>query len=175
MTIIVYKDGILAADSAAVTGLSTTYITPHRKIETSKCKRFAWGISGNVIDPEYNDEFQRLLLPHLIMCMSDSRDTKPIPPELFELVKGRDFIVMTSDMAYVRRNNEGTSYALSKLLPGEFACIGTGRILATAACLAGRSAAEATEFAIVHDYYSYPSKVLINKQSSLKPLPKEIK
>lgn len=173
MTIIVYKDGVLASDSAAVTGMSITYITYHQKIELSKCKRFAWGTSGAVIDPVYLEEFQRLMVIYLINCRSFGSE-KPMGKELFKILMGRDMIIMTLDTVYVCRRTE-TSLTLVKLLEGEFAAVGTGRILATAALLKDKTAVQATQFAIEHDFYSYRSKVLTIKRKSLKQLPVEIK
>jgi hypothetical protein len=174
MTTIVYRDGILASDSSSVTGMSITYITFQRKIQLSACKRFAWGFSGSVLDPNYLKRVEVLLLAHLMEVRNVGSDRAKFSKELFDLVDGRDFILMTKDTVYTRRNEEETM-SLAQLLPGEFVGIGTGRILATAAFIAGKDAKQAVAFAMEHDYYTYASKILEIKQASLKPLPREIK
>jgi hypothetical protein len=174
MTTIAYRDGILASDSSAVTGMSITYITFQRKIQASTCKRFAWGFSGSVIDPDYLKRMEVLMLACLMDVRSKGSEKVRFSKELFDLVDGRDFILMTRDTVYVRRKEED-NYSLAKLLPGEFVGIGTGRILATASMIAGKNAKQAVAFAMEHDYYTYASKILEVKQASLKPLPTEIK
>lgn len=173
MTTIVYHDGILASDSSSVTGMSITYITYQRKIQMSACKRFAWGFSGSVLDPDYLKRAEVLLLSHLMDVRSKGTEKVLFSKELVDLIDGRDFIIMTNDTVYVRRKSEETS--LVKLLPGEFVAVGTGKILATAAFIAGKNAKQAVAFAMEHDYYTYASKILEIKQASLKPLPTEIK
>lgn len=113
------------------------------------------------------------MLIYLINCRTLGNE-KPMSKELYKILIGRDMIVMTLDTVYVCRRTE-TSSALTKLLEGEFAAVGTGRILATAALLKGKSAIQATQFAIDHDFYSYHSKILNVKRKSLKQLPVEIK
>lgn len=173
MTTIVFRDGILASDSSSVTGMSITYITYQRKIQMSTCKRFAWGFSGSVLDPDYLKRAEVLLLSHLMDVRSKGTEKVLFSKELVDLIDGRDFIIMTNDTVYVRRKSEETSVV--KLLPGEFVAIGTGKILATASFIAGNNAKQAVAFAMEHDYYTYDSKILEIKQTSLKPLPTEIK
>lgn len=175
MTTIVFRDGILASDSSAVTGMTLTYITFEQKIKTSSCKRFAWGFSGSVIDPDYLKELELLLFANLIAVQTTNARKVKFSPELVALVDGRDFIIMTHDSVYSRWKDDDDKTSLCKMVLGEFVAVGTGRIVATAAFLAGKDAKEAVEFAQLHDFYTYPGKVLQIKQSSLKPLPKEIK
>lgn len=175
MTTIVFKDGILASDTAAVTGMTLTYITYEQKIKTSSCKRFAWGFSGSVIDPDYTEELELLLFAHLMAVQTTNARKVKFDTALIALIEGRDFIIMTHDTVYARWKDEDDTVSLCKMIQGEFVAIGTGRILATAAFLVGKSSKEAVEFAQQHDFYTYPGQILQIKQSSLKALPKEIK
>lgn len=83
MTIILFKDGILASDSMGITGFQNAFYIKEaavmKKIYVSKCKTFAWGMCGQAPNEVvYNDIEQslkeRLLSWHLqLACIAYSR------------------------------------------------------------------------------------------------------
>lgn len=173
MTTIVYCKGILAADTLAVVGASTTYLVETAKIHMSSCKRFAWGTSGAVIDPDYLPEFERLMFAHLMDVSGKDPKRVEMPKDLAELILKRDFIVMCKDIVYARADKDkGT---MAKVLAGEHVAIGTGRERANVAMMAGLGAQDAVMHAMSTDFFTYPGDITVIKQSSLKAMPKEIK
>ena len=174
MTTIAYHKGVLAADTLAVTGESTTYLFEAPKILTSSCKRFAFGASGAVIDPDFIPELERLLFAHLMNLVGKDPSEVPLDKELTKLIKKRDFIVMCKDAVYIRKPKDDDT-TMVKLLDKEHAAIGTGRERATVAMLAGLGAEDAVMHAMSTDYYTYPGKIDTIKRTSLKAMPKEIK
>lgn len=175
MTTIVYKDGVLASDSSAVTGCSVAYITKYPKIRISECKHFGYGISGTVLDPNWIKPLEVALLAFFMAHRDGFAPTVEVPKDILDLIEGRDWLIMTKEATYARFLGRDKSQRPSRLLEGEFAAIGTGRESASVACLAGKTAVEAVEWGIKLDFYTYPSKVLTIKHSQLKALPKEIK
>jgi hypothetical protein len=175
MTTIVYKDGVLASDSSAVTGTSVAYISTYPKIRISACKHFAYGISGAIIDPDWIKDFEIKLLAFFMAHRDGFAPTTVIPKEITDVLDGRDWIIITKDCAYSRGVRRDNTQHFSRLIGDEFSTIGTGRDPAMVACLAGKTAIEAVEWGIKLDYYTYPSKVLSIKHTQLKAFPKEIK
>lgn len=177
MTTIVFKDGHLAADTLAVTGNSVTYLIPHKKISLSTDKRIAYGISGMVIEPEWVPDLERALLAFVMEHRNAKSFKAPMPKELVDLIEHRDFILMTKDQVYTKYDGtspDGSRF-MSRLLPGEHASVGTGKLYATMACLYGHTARGAVQFAMENDCFTYPGDIDTIKQTTLKPLPKEVK
>jgi hypothetical protein len=178
MTTIVYARGVLAADNSAVVGNSTTHITEYAKARESRCKRFGYGISGQLIDDSTREKVEALLLEVLIY-MQDS--SVPVPEhlgqELFRYLSRRDMILMTKEHVYVRDGDatDKGRVGFVHIPPGEHAAIGTGREWASSACVYGLAAVDAIEYAKKWDFFTYPSVTLKIVQAKLKPLPKEAK
>lgn len=174
MTTIVYHNEVLASDSSAVTGGTITYIKEGIKTRISACKRFAYGISGIMLDPEWLAIFELKMFAFLVEYRSAPPSKMPIPKDMKELLDGRDFLIMTKDATYARFETKRLAMTITKLLPDEHAAIGTGRIIANMAILAGHTAEQAVEFAIAEEFFTYPSKILVINRSQLKAFPKEI-
>ena len=70
MTIILFKDGVLASDSMGITGFQGAYIIKEssimKKIYVSKCKTFAWGICGQAPNEVVHDEIEQSLKERLL-------------------------------------------------------------------------------------------------------------
>lgn len=175
MTTITYKGGVLASDSSAVTGNTVAYISAYDKIRISACKHFAYGISGTIIDPDWIKDFEVNLLAYFMAHPDGFAVDTLIPKEILQTLDGRDWVILTKAAAYNRGIRRDNTHRFSRMIDGEFCAIGTGREAAMIALLAGKTAAQAVEWGIKLDYYTYPSKVLTIKHSQLKSFPKEIK
>lgn len=70
MTIILFKDGVLASDSMGLTGFQNAFYIKEastmKKIYVSKCKTFAWGICGQAPNEVVYEDIEQSLKERLL-------------------------------------------------------------------------------------------------------------
>lgn len=175
MTTIVYRNGVLAADRAAMVKFCTeTEYRDQQKIFIAKNKTFAYGVSGSNIRDEDRGSFELSLFRALRKVnFGKSEGTfNNLQDELKAVIKGRHLIVMMVDCAMYLNGELGSVDLVRGNRPDDYLLTGSGADHAHMALLAGRSAVEAVQYATKMDIVSSVSKHLDTiSRSDLVPVP----
>ncbi len=190
MTIIVYRDGMLAADGSSIYNAGPSYVEPYVKIHISANKYMAFASTGHVLPEDAKPKLESLFLNAIYAALAYPDGETFIAKGDVDLIRGRKILVMTKTHAFLvqklldtkalpeafQKANEGHDIFHFAMVPqGEFSCIGSGVNLALPALVAGKSALEVVKFACENDYLGFPvgdyQSVMASK---LKALPKEI-
>lgn len=189
MTVIVYRDGILAADGSSVSVIAPRVVAPYEKIHIAENKTLAFAVTGKVVSPENRKQLEGIFLDAIYSALKDVHGEALILKENAKLLENRSALIVTRDhvfratgielhnlpKALQELNGDSPAIQLAQFPADEHEAIGSGRNLANTALVAGLSAAEAVEFCIKFDYLCFPvGKTQVLHRNKLKALPKEI-
>lgn len=184
MTIIVFKDGVLATDRRHITTQvgSAKQVYHHKKIFISNDRRLAFAMTGPTPTNEDAEGFLTVLSEfNRTAALKRKRETLLLHPKFFNLLGNKankgHILFLTHRKVYVinlfefmvNNNKKDADFAVYEGLPQNNPMIlGSGEHYASAACMNGYSAIEAVEFAKRYDVWcGGQTDSLI--QTSLKP------